>query len=289
MPKSRSSDDFMPNPKRSKRLTLQTKLWLVNTTLEEITDAKLPLNQAILKRFLFIRNEEPLSSLRSTARIVYNEVVDKFWGPSRIPMKPEKKCLEQIEALYHLYEQIRKTPIKRRDGWSSDKIRSFLDKMQSLCDLSHARAEEIMEKSGYPEWTVDRDFLLGQRKTPQIGSMDGVDNILRMKEKKKLEEEKKREARKSKETLRQSIAMQSIQFESDSEEEVVGEATDAESSFEDDHVSTTSSRSSSRSALLEFNTRDLITKTSLVAERCGVSRRVHLFLAAAFVKAGILI
>ena len=160
-------EDLPANPRPAKRLRSQTKVWLLNYTLEEITGSKLPLNILVLRRFLFIRDKSPNSSKRSSAKTVYLELLSKFWGPSRIPMKPEKKCIDQIINLFNSFEKLKKTPLKRREkAENSELIRSFLDEMHSLCDLSHSKAEELLEKSGNPEWKVDLDFLVGQRKTP---------------------------------------------------------------------------------------------------------------------------
>ena len=118
------------NSKSTKRLRSQTKIWLLNTTLEEFTGSKLPLNLLVLRRFMFIRDECPNSTTRSTAKAVFQELKSKFWGPSRIPLKHEKKSIDPMEGLFHSFEKLRKTPIERRaKAENSDRVRRFLDDM----------------------------------------------------------------------------------------------------------------------------------------------------------------
>jgi len=74
--------------------------------------------------------------------------------------------------------------------------------MYSLCDISHSNACEIMKKSGYAEWEVDWDFLVQQREVAQRGSMDGVDRVLAIKEKKKIDREEILLKRKQTESFR---------------------------------------------------------------------------------------
>lgn len=284
----RSTDNLATN-RPAKRLRSQKKLWLLNTTLEELSGSKLPLNLQVLRRIMFIRDEYPNSKTRSTAKIVYDELVSKFWGPSRIPMKNEKKCIDQIVGLFQTYEQLKKTPLKRRKtAENSERIRLFLDEMQSLCDLSDRDVEQKLRQSGNPEWRIDLEFLLGQRKTPQVGSMEGVDNILAMKEKRKEEESRKAESRKQKELKRKSTVDQ-VEAEFPVPEENIAlddlQDHDPDSSFEVEEARS-SSRSSSTVSLSVPVTK-LISETATVAQRFGVSERVHLFLASAFVKTGI--
>ena len=160
--------------------------------------------------------------------------------------------------------------------------------MTCLCDLSHSKVEDLIQKSGNPEWKIGLDFLNGQRKTTQIGSMEGVDKILANKERKKELRNKKLQVRKEKEQERKKIASQlnSVEFSSDSEGELCDSQLD--STLEEEELVRALSRTSSRSSSvnLEIPTKDLISKTSSVADRYGVSRRVHLVLASAFIKAG---
>lgn len=173
---------------------------------------------------------------------------------------------------------------RRTNSEHSGKIQQFLDNLQNLCDLSHSRFEDILRNS-HPEWEIDRDFLLGQRKIPQVGSMAGVDRHLADKEKRKVERERRIEARKEKERQRQSTSGQasyvnSLEFYSEES------SSTSEASDDEDYCSPTPRTGPSLFSTLELPTKDLILKTADVAQRYGVARRVHLFLAAAFIKAG---
>lgn len=157
------------------RLRSENNLWLVGTTIEEILGAKLPLNSHILRNCLYHRdNSYKTLKPRIILKKNYDHALSRFWIPSRIPTKAEKNCLDQMDHLIWKYESLKKTKSRITSAASQEKIKQFVDSLQSLFDISHSNAEKLLQKSGNPEWLIDWPFLQDQREIPQVGCMDGV-------------------------------------------------------------------------------------------------------------------
>lgn len=261
--------------------------WLVGTTICEILGSKLPTNELILKHYLFLRDNScgpATSTIRVLAKIIYDEIISRVWKRSRIPTKPEKACLDQLVKLVKTYETLKKIPNNRLNSLKSQQqIQKFFDTLKCLFDISHSNAYSLLELSANsrsvtrnPEWKVDWDFLLGQRKVPQEGCMDGVDKILAGKERERQEREELIEQRKSKE-LNRIAQTEAVESEMDSsiEEQQSDNLEDADSSFEHETAFENESE-----VLLP---RDLITPTSSTALRIGLSTRQHTVMLASFV------
>lgn len=260
--------------------------WLVGSTISEILGSKLPINHLILKRYLFIRDNScgPFTStVRAIAKIIYDEIISRFWKPSRIPTKPEKSCLDQIVKLVGKYETLKKIPNNRlNDTKPQERIQQFVGNLKCLFDISHPNTYGLLEQSGNTrsespntEWKIDWDFLIGQRQVPQVGCMDGVDKILDAKERQRKEREDLIEQRKQKELDRiaqTTAADDSIDSSTDGEGKNI---VDLDSSFEHEMNFT-----SETDVVLQ---RDLITPTSSAALRMGLSTRQHTVMLASFV------
>ena len=152
---------------------------------------------------------------------VYDQIVSRFWTPSPSPIKPEKRFLDQMEQLVFKYESLKKSTKNRLTIPSSqEKIKDFVDRQQSLFDISHSNAYNLLQQSGYKEWFIDWEFLLNQRKCPQVGCMNSVDLILANKQKRKRQLAADKEKRRQKELKQLSNTSQiSIKAVSSCEEE----------------------------------------------------------------------
>ncbi|KZR99811.1 Cc8K15.2-like protein [Daphnia magna] len=110
--------------------------WLVGTTICEILGSKLPTNELILKRYLFLRDNScgpATSTIRVLAKIIYDEIISRFWERSRIPTKPEKACLDQLVKLVKTYENLKKIPNNRLNSLKSQQqIQKFVDTLKCL-------------------------------------------------------------------------------------------------------------------------------------------------------------
>ena len=74
--------------------------WIVGFSLENFKGGKLQLNRAILKKYLFERENSPRKETRLIANHLVSEIVENFWLPARIPTKHNKKdCADQIVRL----------------------------------------------------------------------------------------------------------------------------------------------------------------------------------------------
>ena len=150
------------------------------------------------------KENPPPCSIRKLLTIVLEELLSKFWIPSRIPTKAEKDCLDQLQKLVKRFDSIRKYSQNRRQK----QIEDFNTELTSLCDISHRCAEQLLRSSGSPSWKIDFEFLQGQREKPQRGIMQGHDNVLANKEKIKEKKRLQLEIRREKETRRKSQSVE---------------------------------------------------------------------------------
>ena len=169
----------------------------------------MPLNSHVLRRYLALREENPPPcSIRKLLTLVLDELLSKFWIPSRIPTKDEKECLDNLQKLVKQLDTVRKWPHDRRQRHFDD----FNAKLNSLCDLSHRNVEQLLRSSGSPSWRIDLEFLHGQRETPQRGIMQGNDCVLANKEKIQEEKRLKLQVRREKEKQRRSETLSTVAF-----------------------------------------------------------------------------
>lgn len=102
---------------------------------------------------------------------IVNREVLNFWERARIPTQELKRCASKLEALYHEWQQIKKT--HRRDTSAQRKKEAkFSDSLNDLFDIAHGRALDTIKNE------EDRKFLLLQRQRGRPGSMIGVDRVL---------------------------------------------------------------------------------------------------------------
>lgn len=257
----------------TQRLTrgLRMKHWLVGYPIEKLTGAKLPTNLLVLRRYLSLRLDSSLSKKRrDIAEEILSELMNTFWLPSRVPTKEKKHCIDIILKVATAYEDLKKTPVARRKSTAcSKKIQIFLGSLHNLCDLSPPNCYDILRQSGYEEWETDWNFLVGQRLTPQVGSMEGVDQILAAKEKKKMEREKLTKNRLMNERMRLSTpeieAEVMISDQSELEDE---DNPDSDSSFE-----MAEKKKKQQTCSIQLPATTLINESAAVAERFRISDR----------------
>lgn len=130
--------------------------------------AKLPLNLLVLKRYLFLRNENAgitglTISTKETFKIILKEL-QIVWGRAHIPMKQEIVCMNQLLRLFNQWDLLKKKGINA----SKKKKDEFQQKMQCLCDLSAPDSYKQLKNSRSESWEEDWNFLLNQRKVPQV-------------------------------------------------------------------------------------------------------------------------
>ena len=97
--------------RRSSRLNHR----IVAFSLENFKGGKLPLNRAILQKYLFERENNPTKETRLIANHLLSEIVENIWLPARIPKKHNKKdYADQIVRLVIEYKTLKKIPESRR-------------------------------------------------------------------------------------------------------------------------------------------------------------------------------
>nr|CAH0098865.1 unnamed protein product [Daphnia galeata] len=139
-----------------------------------------------------------------------------------------------------------------------------------------------MKKSGYAEWEVDWDFLVQQREVPQRGSMDGVDRVLAMKEKKKIDREEILLKRKQTESFRAESRQSEVNYSvNEGDEESSNDTSDEDSSFEFEV-------SEKRSPVVNvaLPAKNILQATASTAVRMGLSNRQHLAIVSSTINAG---
>ena len=276
---STSSDSTQPVTRG-----LRSKHWLVGYPIEILTGAKLPTNLLVLRRYLSLRFDSALcKKKRDIAEEVLSELMNTFWLPSRIPTREKKHCIDIILKLATAYENLKKTPVARREtNACSKKIQIFLASLHSLCDLSPTNCYDILRQSGYDEWETDWNFLVGQRLTPQVGSMEGVDKILAAKEKKKMEREKLQENRLMNERIRLSKAEIEAEVIISEQSEIEDEENlDSDSSFE-----MIEKKKKQQTCSLQLPVKTLISESAAVAERFRISDRQLFAVTSSTIKLG---
>ena len=93
---------------KCRQLRANTKNWLVGTSLEALTGNKLPLNRLVLRRYLYLREQLPLTNSRTLCENIVTDLFTNFWQPARIPTKSKKLCIDQVVELINRYRALYK-------------------------------------------------------------------------------------------------------------------------------------------------------------------------------------
>lgn len=136
---------------------------------------KLPLQRAVMKRFLKLRQGEPRKSSRNLFTVILKEL-KAIWDRASIPILSDKKCIDYLLKIHNAWQLVKKIKINSRESeYSKEKITDFNLRMDQLCDLSPSELEKQMSSSRNPNWEEDYNFYIGQKNVPQTGFMQGVD------------------------------------------------------------------------------------------------------------------
>ena len=243
---------------------------------------KLPLQRAVMKRFLKLRQGEPRKSSRNLFTVILKEL-KAIWDRASIPIQPDKKCIDYLLKIHKAWQLVKKIKINSRESeYSKAQITDFNLRMDQLCDLSPSELEKQMSSSRNPNWEEDYNFYIGQKNVPQIGFMQGVDQKNEEKKRNKL----KRHSRLSSSRLSASSFSSNASIEQISE--ILGDDSDEDTNRLDstdlDYSINSRSSSRARSITLEITSKALIKGTGQTADARNLSHRDHLSIAAAFVQ-----
>ena len=107
-------------------------------SLENFKGRKLPLNRAILQKYLFERENKPTKETRLIANHLVSEIVENFWLPARIPKKHNKKdYADQIVRLVKEYKKLKKIPESRRQERKVKQTLHLLQLNWTVCLIYH--------------------------------------------------------------------------------------------------------------------------------------------------------
>ena len=157
------------------------KVWLIGYPLETIMGARLPSGHDVMRNFVFYHRSKKLTINASTQE-VFAQVMP-FWEKSRIPTRQKHHIVQKIKQLYSEYSGLMKHRSRSNptDRLNQDK---YTKKLDTLFDISHARAEQMIKID------EDREFLRLQRMA-RVGAMTSVDKKLAAKEKRSAERHKR--------------------------------------------------------------------------------------------------
>lgn len=176
-------------------------IYLIGTTNETLTGAKLPSNRQILGRFLHLHLKDNIS-IQKSAHITTNELLD-FWNKARIPTKQNYNIVNQIKKLHLKWIGIKKNA-NRQTETQVIKMNNFVNNLDDLFDVAHANAMNLIKLQ------EDKEFLKAQREKGRRGSMGALDTKLLITEKKCIAKNLKIITRKRKESERLEIEKHAV-------------------------------------------------------------------------------
>lgn len=101
-----------------------------------------------------------------------------FWKKARNPTKDRADCMKKFKKPYEVWRSLEKRR-KRESGTFKSQVNEFEKNVDSLFDIAHANAVDIMTIE------LDKEFLRSQRKAGHPGCLLGIDMKLMQKEKRK--------------------------------------------------------------------------------------------------------
>ena len=91
------------------------KDWLIGNPCDQSLSVgvRLPLNKSVLQRFLFLRNLNVKMGNRDIFELILIELKE-IWSRAAIPIKTDKKCLNQMISLHANWKIVYKNSIEER-------------------------------------------------------------------------------------------------------------------------------------------------------------------------------
>lgn len=152
----------------------QTNIYLLGSTITELTGTKLPSIGMALGLFLH-HHVELNKTIRESSTTTIEEIT-KFWQRARIPVQELRNCQPKLEKLFEQWRLLKKNK-NRSTVTQKRKESEFVSELDNLFDIAHANALNMIKIS------QDKEFLLAQREKGRRGSMLGVDKHLEQIEK----------------------------------------------------------------------------------------------------------
>ena len=155
----------------------QSRVFLLESTISELTGNKLPSLRMVLRLFLH-HHIDLKETIRASSAFTVGEV-SKFWQKARIPMRDQQNCQTKLKS----FEEWRLLKKNRGRQTTTQKGRenAFISSLDDLFDVAHADALNMI--------TIDEDkeLLIAQREKGRRRSMAGLDTKNGAKEKRAAE------------------------------------------------------------------------------------------------------
>lgn len=163
----------------------QTEIYLIGSTSEDITGAKLPSTLQAIRCFFYFHSDMKMTVRESCTKAI--DIVLSFWAKAGIPCKPKQHAISKLEALFNTWKNIQRNRLRRSDS-QIQKEEKFSVVLQELFDIAHQDALAMITIQ------EDKDFLIAQRESRR-GCMASVDVVKWKKEEQKRKKEQAVEKR----------------------------------------------------------------------------------------------
>lgn len=166
------------------------KIDLIGKTSHIITGAKLPSIKQVLQVFFYNTRFVHLNAKESAKLAI--AATKLFWQQARIPVREDHKSVDKLIKLYEKWKVVQKTISHKRSDAQKNAVKTFVENLDDLFDISTADALETMKIE------EDKQFLEMQRQKGRPGCMIGVDMVLYGREKRAQDRSAKERERKRK-------------------------------------------------------------------------------------------
>ena len=163
----------------------------------------------------------PRENLFVLVNILYEELVDQIWAPSRIFTVTEKLCKIRIKEVIEKFIGYKHHNFSGGRDFQK-KITEIEEFLHQLCDLAPSNLHQMLKNTAKmnKEWENDWQFYLNMCKPSQVGYIAGGDNNLAKKEKvrqEKVSSEEKRISKSASEKRKMDEVVSGDQFDGSEE------------------------------------------------------------------------
>ena len=282
-----SVSSTLKRPRRSIHNPI-AKEWdaVVGPSKSVISNYRLPTRRVILQRYRHLSEDCIGNQWKSEANKqhaiskITSEVVG-IWNKARVIMVARKNVFKRIKQVINSYVDGR-LYINKKDKIKKRETEEYQQYLNELCDLSPTDVFEKMKSTKKATWQEDYNFLLNQRKVPQVGHMEGTDYILFEQEQRVEQHQMKKQKRLHKELQRKSELY--IANSTDEENE---EILPSGSESEDEEYTPKLKHSKTISPVkIEVDSKNIMKDSAELATRLKLSTTQHLAMVTKVVKSG---
>lgn len=110
-------------------------------------DTQLALNSAVLRRILGIRHQVKSMPIRDICSKIFYEELYPLWEQPTIPVKPAKKCIDQLVSLNNKFLVMKKIPVIRQKSKNYEsRLIEFENGLHCLCELAPTDLKDVMRR-----------------------------------------------------------------------------------------------------------------------------------------------